>query len=190
MLTIYFEPHAASVDNLAGLASGHHDAELSETGRRRARVDKRPRILPLGVDVAFTSDLRRAYETAAIVFEGTGTPIVRDPRLRECDYGDLTREPRELVFRARERAVDRPFPNGESYTQVVERVGSFLEEAADKYPGSRVFIVGHFATLVGLESCIKGAPIEESFKLDYGEIEFPLRYEFRGRDPPSQSLEP
>jgi 2,3-bisphosphoglycerate-dependent phosphoglycerate mutase len=180
VLTIYFEPHAASVDNLAGLASGHHDSELSETGRRRARDDKRPRILPLGVDVVFTSDLRRAYETAAIVFEGTGTLIVWDPRLRECDYGDMTREPRELVFRARERAVDRPFPNGESYAQVVERVRGFLEEAAEKYGGSRFFIIGHFATLVGLEQCIKGTLIEESFKLDYGEIEFPLRYEWSG----------
>ena len=176
MLTIFFEPHAASVDNEAGLASGHHDAELSMRGREQASRDKRPRLLPLGVTHVYTSDTRRAYETARIVWGATGTPITQDPRLRECDYGDMTRRPRGVVSEARGDAVDKPFPNGESYSQVVERVKSFLDEAAARHRDTGIFVVGHFATLVALEYLLNGKPIRETFKLDYNEVGFPLTY--------------
>jgi 2,3-bisphosphoglycerate-dependent phosphoglycerate mutase len=176
VLIIFFEPHAASVDNEAGLASGHHDAELSERGREQASRDKRPKLLPLGVAHVYTSDTRRAYETARIVWGGTGTPITQDPRLRECDYGDMTRRARGVVFEARGDAVDKPFPNGESYSQVVERVKSFLDEATTRHRDAGVFIVGHFATLVALEYLLNGKPIRETFKLNYNEVGFPLTY--------------
>jgi broad specificity phosphatase PhoE len=42
----------------------------------------------IGIAVVFTSDLGRAVETADIAFGGTGIPVRRDARLRECDYGD------------------------------------------------------------------------------------------------------
>ena len=176
MLTIFFEPHAASVDNEAGLASGHHDAELSMRGREQASRDKRPRLLTLGVTHVYTSDTRRAYETARIVWGGTGTPITQDPRLRECDYGDMTRRPRGTVFDARGNAVDTPFPNGESYSQVVHRVKSFLDDVTARHRDTGIFIVGHFATLVALEYLLNGKPIRETFKLDYSEVGFPLAY--------------
>jgi 2,3-bisphosphoglycerate-dependent phosphoglycerate mutase len=176
VLTIFFEPHAASVDNEAGLASGHHDAELSMRGREQASRDKMPRLLPLGVTHVYTSDTRRAYETARIVWGATRTPITQDPRLRECDYGDMTRRPRGVVFEARGDAVDKPFPNGESYSQVVERVKSFLDEVTTRHRDTGIFVVGHFATLVALEYLLNGKPIRETFKLDYNEVSFPLTY--------------
>lgn len=176
VLTIFFEPHAASVDNEAGIASGHHDAELSERGKEQASKDKRTRLLPLGVTHVYTSDTRRAYETARIVWRGTGTPITQDSRLRECDYGDMTRRPRGMVFEARGDAVDTPFPNGESYSQVVERVKSFLDEVTARHRDTCIFFVGHFATLVALEYLLNGKPIRETFKLNYNEVDFPLTY--------------
>lgn len=37
MLTVYYSPHATSVDNEAGRASGHNDVPLSELGREQAQ---------------------------------------------------------------------------------------------------------------------------------------------------------
>ena len=37
MLALFYSPHATSVDNEAGLASGHADVPLSGLGRRQAR---------------------------------------------------------------------------------------------------------------------------------------------------------
>src|SRR5262245_59713733 len=112
-LTLVYETHATSLDNEAGVASGWFDVGLSPTGEEQARV--------LGVrrggdDLAavFCSDLTRSYRTAEIAFADRALPIVRDPRLRECDYGALTRSVMSEVERRRPTHVSIPFPGGES----------------------------------------------------------------------------
>jgi broad specificity phosphatase PhoE len=40
----------------------------------------------------FCSDLQRSYKSAEIAFSNK-YPIIKDSRLRECNYGDLTRNP-------------------------------------------------------------------------------------------------
>jgi 2,3-bisphosphoglycerate-dependent phosphoglycerate mutase len=40
-----------------------------------------------GITTVFTSDLRRAAQTADIAFGATDLPVLHDWRLRECDYG-------------------------------------------------------------------------------------------------------
>lgn len=176
MLTIFFEPHASSLDNEAGLASGHYDVDLSDEGRREAE-SKRSRLPNLGVETVYTSDLKRAYETAGIVFNKTRIPIIKDARLRECDYGSMTRKPRREVFQARNNAVITPFPSGESYCQVVHRIKSYLDEMVVKQMGHKILIIGHSATLVGLEFWLRGRSIEDAFQINYNEIEFPLQYD-------------
>src|SRR5438045_427501 len=81
-------------------------------GRRRAEN-------PAAV---FTSDLHRAVETAELAFGGTGIPIYQEPRLRECNYGALNGTPVAQLEAVRLHHVDEPFPGGESYRQVVDRV--------------------------------------------------------------------
>jgi 2,3-bisphosphoglycerate-dependent phosphoglycerate mutase len=44
-----------------------------------------------GIGAVFTSDLRRAAQTAEIAFGETDVPILYDWRLRECDFGDSQR---------------------------------------------------------------------------------------------------
>lgn len=118
-LTIVFETHATSLDNEAGLASGHFDVDLSARGVEQARqLGER---YPTGsLDLVVTSDLRRASRTAEIAF-GTRFRHEVDARVRECDYGELTRRPVAEVDAWRGRAVCAPFPGGESYAQATER---------------------------------------------------------------------
>jgi broad specificity phosphatase PhoE len=100
-------------------------------GRRRAlALGQRRR--DDGIACVFSSDLRRAVETAEIAFDGTDTEIRRDPRLRECNYGELNGAPVELL-EPRRRFVDEPYPGGESYPDCVERMleGVPLEDLVD-----------------------------------------------------------
>jgi broad specificity phosphatase PhoE len=159
-LLIFFETHATSPDNEAGLASGSFDVELSAAGEEQART--------LGVRrqhdelaVVFCSDLRRAFRTAEIAFAHRALPIVRDVRLRECDYGRLTRVPVREIEAQRAERVAIPFPGGESYQQVTGRVAAWLDEAARAYARHTVFVVGHRATFYALEHLIKGVPLRE-----------------------------
>jgi broad specificity phosphatase PhoE len=81
-VTIVFETHATSIDNEAGIASGHHDADLSALGVRQAR-ELGARHAGRDLAAVWCSDLRRSYRTAEIAFGRRDVPIVRDRRLRE-----------------------------------------------------------------------------------------------------------
>jgi broad specificity phosphatase PhoE len=157
---IVFETHSTSTDNEAGIATGWLDGALSPTGRQQAR-ELGARRRSDGIAAVFTSDLGRAVETARIAFAGSGIPLHRDPRLRECDYGDLNGAPVPVIERERIRRVDEPFPGGESYRQTVERMREFLGDVATEFEGRRVLVIGHSATRWALEHLLEGADLTE-----------------------------
>jgi 2,3-bisphosphoglycerate-dependent phosphoglycerate mutase len=157
---IVFETHSLSEDNESGIATGWLPGRLSETGRRLA-AELGDRRRGEDLSAVFTSDLARAVETAELAFGGTGVPIYRDPRLRECNYGTMNGMPTSRLEAERLRRIDEPFPGGESWRQAVERVGGFLDELATTRDGERVLVIGHVATRWGLEHFCLGTPVEE-----------------------------
>jgi alpha-ribazole phosphatase/probable phosphoglycerate mutase len=112
-----------------------------------------------GLDIVFTSDLRRAVETAGIAFGGAPLRIVADERLRECDYGELNGTPEPVHDRAAH--IDVRYPGGESWRQAVERVAGFLDELRRERAGERVLVIGHSATWLALELVANGRALEE-----------------------------
>jgi len=157
-VTVVFETHSTSEDNEAGIATGWLPGRLSPLGREQAR-ELGERRRDDGLCVVITSDLRRAVETAEIAFEGSALPVVRDERLRECDYGELNGTAEPLGDRA--AYVDVPYPGGESWRQAVERVAGFLEELRRARGGERVLVIGHSATRHAIEVTANGRPLEE-----------------------------
>jgi broad specificity phosphatase PhoE len=160
MVELIFETHSISVDNELGLATGWNDGELSEEGRRLA-VELGERHRAQRPAVVFTSDLGRAIQTADIAFGATGIPVYRDSRLRECDYGELTGISVERLERERARRLTTPFPGGESYQQVVEKVRDFLSDASAGWGGERVIVIGHSATKWALDYLVEGVSLED-----------------------------
>ena len=160
-LCLVFETHATSLDNEAGVASGWFDAALSPTGEEQARTLG---VRRRGDDLAaiFCSDLARAARTAEIAFGDRAVEIVRDARLRECNYGTFTRHPLSAVEQRRRLHVGTPFPRGESYRQVVERVSAWLAEIAARFPGRTVLVVGHRATFYALEHLVMRVPLDQA----------------------------
>jgi alpha-ribazole phosphatase/probable phosphoglycerate mutase len=157
---IVFETHATSVDNERGIASGWLSSALSATGRQQARQLGQRRLAER-VDVVFTSDLRRAVQTAALAFGEHPIPIQQDWRLRECNYGDLNGAPTAQLDLERLRRIAAPFPNGESYAQVVDRVREFLADLGREWAGAGVVLIGHSATRWALEQLLHGIALEE-----------------------------
>ena len=157
MVEIVFETHAPSEDNERGIASGWLDPDLSVRGRKLAeQLGLRRR--DTGIAAAFTSDLRRAVATATIALTDSNIPLHVDPRLRECNYGRLNGA-RVDDLSPRSRYVDTRFPGGESYRDVVARVGEFVRELVP-FEGRRILIVGHSATRWALEHLLNGVPLE------------------------------
>jgi broad specificity phosphatase PhoE len=173
--TLIFETHATSVDNEAGLASGHADVDLSPRGEREAR-ELGERYAPGDLALVVTSDLRRAWRTAELAFAPHGasahwgpdtTPrLLRDARLREVDYGTLTRRPAREVDALREAAIDAPFPGGERYADVVARVRACLVEVASQAEGP-VLLIGHRATHYAVAHLLAGVPLLDQIRTPF-----------------------
>ena len=89
------------------------------------------------------------------------TPIHRDARLRECNYGTLNGCPVVRLEGRRRQHVDEPYPGGESYRAVVERVRSFLNDVAPAYGGATILVIGHAATKWALDHLLSGFALEE-----------------------------
>ncbi|MEK9180990.1 MAG: histidine phosphatase family protein [Patescibacteria group bacterium] len=160
MVTIIFEAHATTLDNENHLSSGHYDVELSPLCKKQAE-ELCERYANDDFAAVFCSDLRRAYETAQIAFLDRDIPIIKDARLRECDYGELTRYPAREVEEKRSGFIDTPFPKGESYQQCVDRMKSFLQDLLVNYDGKKVLIIGHRATQYGLEHWTNNLPLQK-----------------------------
>jgi len=159
MIELVYETHSLTTDNEAGIATGWIPGLLSERGRAAAQaLGERRR--DDGIEVVFTSDLRRAVETAEVAFAGSGLPVRRDPRLRECNYGELNGRPVAEIDAQRLRRVETPFPGGESYHDVVERTRSFLADLARDEP-SRVLVIAHSANRWAIEHLLEGRAVEE-----------------------------
>lgn len=156
---LIYETHSTTTDNEAGIATGWLPGELSEVGREQAReLGARWRAPDLAA--VFSSDLRRAVDTARLAFDGTGIPIYEDARLRECDYGRLNGTPGDRL--ERHRHIDDPFPGGESYRQVVERTRDFLADLVRDFDGRRVVAIAHSANRWALDVLVHGHRIEDA----------------------------
>ncbi|TDD45503.1 histidine phosphatase family protein [Kribbella antibiotica] len=150
------EAHATTFDNESGIATGWLPGELSERGRREA-VELGARRQ--GVDVVFSSDLRRAVQTVELA--DLAVPHLQDWRLRECNYGDLNGAPVDALNPRVER-VRTAFPGGQSYDDVMELTRSFLEDIKRWYGGSVVLVVAHSANRWALEHLLGGGvPLEK-----------------------------
>jgi 2,3-bisphosphoglycerate-dependent phosphoglycerate mutase len=156
---VVYETHSTTVDNETGHATGWLPGELSERGREQAgRLGERRR--DDGLAAVYTSDLARAVETAEIAFRASAIPIIREQRLRECNYGALNGRPRDEVHA---HGLDERYPGGESWREAIDRVTEFVEELERTRDGERVLLIGHMSAWYALESLTKNLPLEDVY---------------------------
>jgi broad specificity phosphatase PhoE len=156
---IVYETHSLTEDNEKGIATGWLPGRLSEQGRRFA-AELGARRKETGLAAVFVSDLHRAVETAQIAFADTAITIHQDSRLRECDYGELNGCPVTVLAAQRARHIDHPFPNGQSYRQVIQATGDFLRDLATGWDGQSVLVIAHSANKWALDCLLTGSSIE------------------------------
>ena len=157
--------HGTTTDNEKGIATGQSPGELSELGKEQS-VKLKEQIKGKKFDVVFCSDLKRAVDSAELTFGGE-VPIIHDKRLRECDYGDLTRANSKKVEAMTIECINKPFPNGKSYKDVDKRIREFLKEILEKYPGKSIAIVAHRAPQLALDVIIKGKSWKQAVDEDW-----------------------
>lgn len=147
--------HGQSEWNLLNKFTGWVDVELTEEGRAEAR--KAASLLnDISLHRAYTSDLKRAIDTLAIILEETAqkhVPVVRDKALRERHYGDFVGMNKEEVrakygdeyFKSFRRGWNVAPPGGESLKDTSKRVIPYFQDQVlkDLKRGHNVIIAAH-----------------------------------------------
>jgi alpha-ribazole phosphatase/probable phosphoglycerate mutase len=165
-IKITYFVHGATTDNEKKISSGWHDAELSKELGIKQAIENKDGIIGKHFDICFCSDLKRAIQSAEIAF-GSVCPIVKDARLRECNYGNYNAQPSSIVEPLQEKYVAKRFPNGESYEDVKNRVADFLKSLKENYDGKSVAIVAHKAPQLALDVLLKNKTWEQAFAKDW-----------------------
>ena len=171
MKNILLIRHGQSEWNKLNLFTGFKNIELSDQGIDEAnKAGQNFKNLNIKFDIVFTSELKRAQETAKIILKnldqwdylyGEGK-IIKDIKLNERDYGDLTglnkketadKFGEEQVHKWRRGYSDQP-PNGESLEDVVRRVKIYFEEsinpAIQSADNNNILIAAHGNSLRAL----------------------------------------
>ena len=165
-LKITYFVHGTTTDNEQHISSGWKDVELSPLGIKQS-IDLKDQTKDKKFDVVFCSDLTRAQKSASLAWEGV-YPIISDARLRECNYGTLNGVSSDIVEPMQEdECLSKPFPEGESYEDVKNRIADFLEFLEENYDGKHVAIVGHKAPQIALDVLIKDKTWKEALAEDW-----------------------
>ena len=165
-LRITYFVHGTTTDNEQHVSSGWKDANLSELGIQQS-VALREQTKDKTFDVVFCSDLQRAHKSAMLAWEGL-YPIITDARLRECNYGELNGASSDIVEPMQEEeCITKPFPGGESYEDVKNRVADFLEFLNEHYDGKHVAIVAHKAPQLSLDVLLHGISWDQALADDW-----------------------
>ncbi len=142
--------HGETDWNVEGRYQGQADPPLNERGREQARTLANE-LAHLGIDVIYSSPLRRAWETAEVIARALGVPLYPEPRLMEIHQGDWQGRLRsEIAAKYPElfrRWLTEPWevtpPGGEHLRDVQRRVYAAVDEIIRRHPGQTVALVTH-----------------------------------------------
>jgi len=159
--------HGETLHNVAGIAQGWQDSELSDRGRTQVgRLAQR--LVSMRCDALFSSTLNRAIASAQAISDATGLPIQPLEDLREMNYGTWegksfldVRKTDEPAYQRWIAELDYPCPEGESHAHVLERMKrAFAAVRASK--AVRPVVVSHGTAIRIGATALLEAPLEMS----------------------------
>jgi broad specificity phosphatase PhoE len=145
--------HGETEWNSEGRIQGHLDVGLSERGIRQTRL-LAARLAAERPGAVYTSDLRRASETARIACEGLPPPppeALPDARLREACLGSfeghtreelLVAQPEAYAMWAQDSYLHRP-PGGETIEELMARCRDATASILASHPGETLWVFTH-----------------------------------------------
>lgn len=155
MTRLVITRHGQSIANAEYRFAGHSDFDLSELGHRQAERTADYICANEKIDIIYSSDLKRAYNTAVPTAKRLGMEIIPTEELREIFAGEwegrTTMElaevyPEDFGVWKNDYANSR-CTGGESTAEVYRRVVKTVSRIAEEHDGQTVMLSTH-ATLV------------------------------------------
>lgn len=169
-MKVYFVRHGQSLGNAERVLLGHCDLDLSPLGVQQAKLTAEA-MKDFPIDIIYSSDLLRAFNTAKPHAELRGISVIPDKCFRECYLGDWEGKraawceenyPDEYAVVWRSGFGTFRFPNGEATREAGERFLKRAVEVCRENYGKSVMIVSHAAVLKSFWAIISGLTPEET----------------------------
>lgn len=155
-----------------GICYGHEDLELASSFYPEYK--KISGLLPDSFDAVYSSPLKRCYQLAARLTDGS---VKTDTRLKEMNFGDWEMQawddvPNAELDKWMKDYVNAKPPNGESMMDLQKRVLAWWEEL-QCLPYKKVATVTHGGVIRILHAKFNNILLDQSFdqfQIDYGGI--------------------
>ena len=154
MKKIYLIRHGESQWNTLKKIQGQKDIPLTNKGREQAALAGK-KLSEMNIDVIYSSDLKRASETANIIGKIIGIEPIYNKNLREINFGiweglsndSMNHKYREEVYLWRKEPEKLNIQGAENLYQVQKRTMNFLNPILTNEKDENILIVSHGVTL-------------------------------------------
>ena len=176
MVTLILERHGQSEGNVKSLFTGHTNVNLTKLGVAQVKRSAEYIVENHKIDKIYSSDLKRAVDTAGFVAEKTGLGIIKNEKLRELYAGKWNGMSFEEIEESyavdwkvwREDVGNSRCTGGESVNELGERFLSAITEIAEENDGKTVLVSTH-ATPIRVTQCLLGGlPLDEMKNVPWG----------------------
>ena len=156
--------HGQSAGNAEGRFGGHSPTPLSPLGFKQAELTGKA-LSKENIDVIYSSDLLRAVQTAEPLAKLLGLEIKTSPDFRERNVGvlegltfDESKEAYpEDYYALVNRRVHHVITDGESYSNLLDRITVRLREILREHRGKRIAVFTHTGALCFMTLHLLGA---------------------------------
>ncbi len=147
---VYLIRHGEVVTFQKKSFNGHHDVALTPRGILQLE-EVAGRLASQPIRAVYTSDLQRSIQGGEAIAKVCSAPLYQVPALREKNFGRweqcTAQEVADLDPKGWAEWMTDPFDTrperGETYREVLQRVGSAFKEILKKHPGEEIAVVAH-----------------------------------------------
>lgn len=175
MNQLFLVRHGESEWNILSKVQGQSNINLTNKGKEQAKKIAK-RLVDEKIDMIFSSDLKRAHDTAMIIGELLNLEVKSLKELREISFGVweglTTKEIMEKYMNEHIIWMTEPhklnLPKAEKLIDLQERLLSIVNDIIKKNKNKNILIVSHGASIKALILGILGIDISNYNKFSIG----------------------
>lgn len=168
-MKIFLIRHGQTDYNKNSKLQGRIDIELNRTGLNQSEILGK-RLSTYGLTKIYTSDLKRAVQTAKVIEKHTGADVCSTPLLREIDMGDwqglnwdqIKQNYPKYYADWSQYTTDMPYPGGECGKSVIKRFQTLISQI-ELSDYDNLVMVTHSGLIKTVVSSLLCMPVEKRF---------------------------
>lgn len=165
---IYITRHGQTDWNVRKKVMGKCDEPLNAAGIEQAK-STRDKIAGTPIDLIISSPLSRAKQTAEIINEVLGAPIIYDERISERDFGEFEGlATKDFDFDGYWNYYKNDhYQQAENIRDFFARIYAFLDDIVEQHAGKNIMLVAHGGVSIPVD-CYFSKNIPDGSLVDAG----------------------